>query len=84
LNDEIDELMAIDPFHNHHFAEHRPTVDQWKKRRNLYIEHHNLEELDDVFNMDKEQWFNDLKITIYVRDHQHPEHELEEIKRKLK
>jgi hypothetical protein len=37
-NKEIDELMAVDPLHRSHFSNNRPTFDEWKKRRMLYVE----------------------------------------------
>jgi hypothetical protein len=46
--------MDIDRFHRHHFTAHRPTVEQWMKRRSLYAEYGNLDELDDAYNMEKE------------------------------
>lgn len=82
-NQEIDTLMAIDPLHRHHFNSHRPTIEQWKKRRSLYVDT-SFAELDDAFNMEKESWFNDLRITVYFRDHTVADNELEDIKLKIK
>ena len=53
-NHEIDELMNIDPLHRHHFSQQRPTIEQWKNRRQLYIEVSNIDELEEAFSMDKE------------------------------
>lgn len=38
LNEEIDLLMKIDPAHHSHMSGNRPTVEQWKERRKLYID----------------------------------------------
>lgn len=75
--------MSIDPFHRSHFSTHRPSIEQWKERRNLYV-NSNYAELEDAYNMEKESWFNDLRITVYFRDHTVADNELEDIKRKIK
>jgi hypothetical protein len=76
--------MNIDPFHHHHFNAHRPTIEQWKKRRTLYGDSSSLEDMDDAFNMEKEQWFNDNRISVYMRKPQAVDDRLDDIKKVLK
>lgn len=78
-------LKDIDTFHLNHFEESRPTPEQWKARRDFYIgsEDEN-DENDDLYNTEKEHWFNDLRISVYFRNHKNVEEELDDIKAKLK
>lgn len=84
MKSEIDELIAIDHFHRAHFGNNRPTIDEWRKRRNLYVDSAGHEDMDDVYNMEKDQWCNDLRISVYFRDHKNIDGQLDEIKHKLK
>jgi hypothetical protein len=65
---EIDTLMELDTVHRFHFAKNRPSVADWMKRRQLYVEATDAEDLEEVYNEDKEQHFNSLQISLYVRD----------------
>lgn len=40
--------------------------------------------MDDMYNMEKDQWFNDLKIQVHFRDHKNADSQLDDIKIKLK
>lgn len=84
LNKEIDDLMYLDKFHHNHFTDKRPTPEEWKTRRELYISHPHHQDDEDLYDMEKEQWFNDLRVSVYLRDHRNSEEHLEDLKSKLK
>lgn len=84
-NDEIDLLMKIDPAHYTHFSRNRPTVEEWKKRRSLYVDtDHSRIDWDDLYDKNKQHTFNSLTISVYIREPAEARQHLEQLKQKLR
>lgn len=66
---ELDTISAIDGTHRMVFSYNKPTFEEWKDRRKLYIDQ-KLRESYKPFEFDKTKryWFNTLDIKLYVRD----------------
>lgn len=82
MNNEIDELKSIDTFHKIHFANNRPSVDKWRQQRLLYIESPG-DAPEEELNQDTEYWFNDLKVSIYMREPKNQNDLIDPIKERL-
>lgn len=68
LQVEIDLLMSVDPTHDMHFADRKPTIAMWKRIRHLYSQSATSVQISDEYDDSKEKWFNSLEIRLYMRN----------------
>jgi len=70
LNKEIDTLMTLDDAHKFHFENNRPSMSEWKVRRELYAKNHKHRKPNNYYKMreHEEKWFNSVQISVHVRD----------------
>ena len=76
--------MALDDLHKVHFTDRRPTIEEWKQRRQLYVEMHHQNYYEEPYQMDQEHWFNDLRISVYLRDPHNLEDNMSNLKSTIK
>lgn len=68
LQGELNVFLKIgEGEHKTHFRNHEPTIEEWKKIRHFYAqEQDDMPEIEDM-NLDGENHFNTLDITLYLR-----------------